>query len=858
MATERIKIASLDIDIDSVLKSSSQYLREINKLKQAQKELKESGQNSGKVFTENDAKLRNLNKAYRDSQKFAASLLTVNKNLDDVIRSEGKSTQELFDSRRQLNEIAKNITGDTKEEIALRQKLNKAIDDQTEELRTQQSEYNSSKDRVGEYSQAIEGALGRNTLFGKTFGIIREGLQTVRPLYNAFVSEIREGISQMVNFRKVSEGIAAGQKVAAQATNLTSGALRIFRAALIATGIGAIIVVLGSLISFLSGTQKGIDSVTKVTRPLSFLFARFQGIIQQVGEALFNAFKNPQETIKRLGERIKQNIINRLSAVGKIGKALGKIISSGFTDGFDELQDAVLQGATGVENFADKAKKAFKAIGDEMKGAVKDGLEYDELLKKIEREEIKQIERQSKLSLEAKKANLIAEDTTKSLAEREQGAIKARDIQLKLIEDEKLLNDLRVKAILLKQKQSDTLNTEKKELAELQAANRKFEESRIEAQTTFNNKLNQIRAERQRKIDEAEKEQADNEEKTRLKREEKRSKELEAIRAFEEQKKALENEIELQKESDSQAKEELRLQQQFERQKAEIENLKLTAEQEKELLALLETEKQQTLDEIRDKFQNQALDKFKQTQEKELQIRKANAQETAAIAKQLTGILTKFLGDSLGAQLAGISIKAAVDAGLVKITTASAQAQNLAQATATAPPPFNVPFILQAGVQNAALAAQSTSSISKILAGAALQGFSTVASKFAEGGILRGPSHAYGGIPTPFGEVEGNEIILTKGVTKNPVLRSIASYINVAGGGKRFESGGIFGSNSPLVQSGFSSGGNINNGIPVQIDYEKLGAVLASKINDVKIVTPVDTITDIQATVAIVEKGANL
>lgn len=64
--------------------------------------------------------------------------------------------------------------------------------------------------------------------------------------------------------------------------------------------------------------------------------------------------------------------------------------------------------------------------------------------------------------------------------------------------------------------------------------------------------------------------------------------------------------------------------------------------------------------------------------------------------------------------------------------------------------------------------------------------------KFSRGGIpdgiLRGPSHAQGGIPL---EAEGSEIILTKGVYHNPGLRSLASAINVAGGGRSFAMGGV-------------------------------------------------------------------
>lgn len=61
--------------------------------------------------------------------------------------------------------------------------------------------------------------------------------------------------------------------------------------------------------------------------------------------------------------------------------------------------------------------------------------------------------------------------------------------------------------------------------------------------------------------------------------------------------------------------------------------------------------------------------------------------------------------------------------------------------------------------------------------------------QYARGGVLQGPSHANGGITTPFGEMEGGEGIINKNSMSNPSLRNIASSVNVAGGGVSFGSG---------------------------------------------------------------------
>jgi hypothetical protein len=58
--------------------------------------------------------------------------------------------------------------------------------------------------------------------------------------------------------------------------------------------------------------------------------------------------------------------------------------------------------------------------------------------------------------------------------------------------------------------------------------------------------------------------------------------------------------------------------------------------------------------------------------------------------------------------------------------------------------------------------------------------------EFARGGILQGPSHEQGGVSTNVGVMEGGEGVINKSSMKNPVLRKLASDINVMGGGVSF------------------------------------------------------------------------
>jgi hypothetical protein len=95
------------------------------------------------------------------------------------------------------------------------------------------------------------------------------------------------------------------------------------------------------------------------------------------------------------------------------------------------------------------------------------------------------------------------------------------------------------------------------------------------------------------------------------------------------------------------------------------------------------------------------------------------------------------------------------------------------------------------------------------------------APKFEKGGVLVGPSHSDGGIPVSVDgrggyEAEGGEIVLTKGVYRDPHLRQIASDINVAGGGVpivskvgKFAMGGALGGSTTFAARSATAGNGI-------------------------------------------------
>ena len=269
------------------------------------------------------------------------------------------------------------------------------------------------------------------------------------------------------------------------AVDISSLSLKTFRGALISTGLGAIVVVLGSLIAYLTTTQEGIDKVTSVLRPLQTIFGALLGLVQNLGKSLFDAFANPRKTLSDLADFVQTNLINRF-------KAFSVVLEGIINLDFKKITDGVLQGATGVENLSSKITNAAAQTGKFLSDAAKKGVEIDRLTKELTKTEGAYIISQSKLKAELKEQNKIAEDTTKTNAQRQVAIQKALDLQKAITKEVQARLDKEIKLLKTKQSVNDTSDEELKKLAELQVKKNEATASAAENDTTLQNKQNAI------------------------------------------------------------------------------------------------------------------------------------------------------------------------------------------------------------------------------------------------------------------------------------------------------------------------------------------------------------------------------
>ncbi|MDP2670860.1 MAG: hypothetical protein Q8P13_00095, partial [bacterium] len=291
---------------------------------------------------------------------------------------------------------------------------------------------------------------------------------------------------------------------------VTSGIFGMVKAsvAFLATPIGLVLaaigLVLGTVINYLKSTQAGIDAVTAVTRPLSAVFESLIGILQQVGEFLFKAFANPKKTITDVYNFVKDKVIKVFTGYFDILAGIATLDFDRAKKGLSDINDVAIEGINSIKN-------AAGAIGDTFAEAIKRGQKIDEIQKKLSKGEADFIDQQSRLKEELKEQNLIAEDQTRSLAEREAAASRSIQISKDINGLQKERIELERQLLVLNSQNNDTSDAQKAEIAQKLAEIRESNAQQLELETTQQNKLNSIRKEgaekaatqRQKSLDEA-------------------------------------------------------------------------------------------------------------------------------------------------------------------------------------------------------------------------------------------------------------------------------------------------------------------------------------------------------------------
>jgi len=784
------EVVVFDIDAQSAIQKLAQLRADTNALKETQKQLaeevKKGNKDAATSYEANAIILKNVANEQRVLSRAVEGYSAVQKSATDTTNFANNSIQENRDLLKQLTATYIGLKNPTAAQTEQIRKL-------SDQLKEQESTIGNNVRNVGNYQGALKNATSEINVFGVSLG----SLETTFNTYNNVLKDAKSQLAAYVFGQKAADGAT---KASILSTAGLSAAMNVLKLALIATGVGAFVVLLGSLIAAFASTEKGVDLLEDGMAALKGIFQSTFGEAQKLGNQLIDVFSNPKKAITDLVNFLQGNLLNRLKSFGVILDGILERDTKKITNGIAQL-------GTGVENLTDKLEAGAKATGKFLSDAAKRGQQIVAIEREIEDLEAQIGKRRAENSSRETELLIIAKSVNSTQKERKAATDEILKNTADLQKLEEAIVSKKIEALKLSQSQNITDREGNKELFDLEAELIKVRDAGKEKQLSLIKLLN--------------KQEKDENKATK---EELKKTEFDLIKFYEKVRKE-----ELQKTLDNlkinTEQQELLFKEQFangliNRQQYEAELQRIQLESlDAQKIALKDygeetTEKQIELENIVLDAKIQANEDLlnQQQQQQQLLLDAEQQLQDARIdnARAAIGLLSELAGqDTVLGKLALAADKSLAIAEII-INTQREISANLAAGAAN---PLNA---LAPGTGAAIAAAQNIKA--KIRAGIAIATIAatTVADvalpKKAEGGEISidGKSHSQGGeVVTvggrPVAEVEGGEGLY---VMKKNAYQKIKQFsaINEAFGGKSW----LNGSSKYLAD-----GGAINTTLPI-------------------------------------------
>jgi len=824
MAEENI-LLRVGVDLDQVSKSEQAIVKareEVQRLKDEIPKLTERyGKNSVEI-ARNGAQIKNQNQIIRENERVLIASNKLQEKNDGSIKS-------LRESVKTLTAEYVGLTKEERENTQAGRDLQARILAQTNELKKLEKQIGNTSRNVGNYKDDVKEAIAETGLFGGA-------IQTYT-----------------------------------KAKKLATIATKSFGNALIATGLGAFLVLLGSLVTFLRESEEGSKRFQVALKAVEIIFGNITSLIGDFGGKIVAFFDDPVESIKGFGQAIVDNIIKRfegiLKLIPRLAKSIELLLARKFKEAAKVAFDAVAQVVTGIENASDK----IIDIGNKVSESINKANEDAEKFVKTQRELAVLINRltveNARLNKESREQERISRDTTRSTEERIAALDRLAEIQkqqaqnllliasreedllriniknegnfekrlaleaelaratAKRIDAETALQDVALKATQTRAKLEEEIEAEKERQSEERFKNQ------LDAQKQFTEDIQKL-------LDEADQK---NQELVQKKINDLKESFIEGTISFEEyqnklsqieagaiatREQLLKDQLEKDKEAFDEQIEAIRNSQELsDEQKIEAELLL------KDNLLDLEKEFQKELNAINQQGLDERVAAAKEAIDKEVEREKELADIKVATREMVLNAIQDIFGKESAAGKIAASFQATID---------TFQA---ATAALKLPPPFGQ---IQAGV----IVAQGLANVAKIN--------SQQAPKFADGGGIEvsGPSHAGGGVDVALGgqtvaNVEGGEGLFVMKKDAFQSLKALSNYNQMFGGNSWFGGGKKF----------LADGGAISRGSTPTIDRRMLQdtqASLSSAMQSINVVTRVTDIDRVSNEMKLVEMQGDL
>ena len=191
---------------------------------------------------------------------------------------------------------------------------------------------------------------------------------------NKEVKETSASTQQMGNtVDKATGGAVSKFKALKGGLGGVIASFKTLRGAIIATGIGALIIAITSLTQAFTRSEEGQNKFAKILGVIGSVTGNLLDLLADLGEGIISVFENPKQALINFKNLLVENITNRFKAildtVGFLGSAIKNVFSGEFKAALDDAKKAgssFVDSFTGVENSIDKATESVKNFAKEI------------------------------------------------------------------------------------------------------------------------------------------------------------------------------------------------------------------------------------------------------------------------------------------------------------------------------------------------------------------------------------------------------------------------------------------------------------------------------------------------------------
>ena len=313
----------------------------------------------------------------------------------------------------------------------------------------------------------------------------------------------------MQKLDQMTGGLITSFKAARTGLKGAVAGMKTLKGAIAATGIGLLVVAVGSLVLWFQKTEKGAEFLEKATASLGAVMSVVVDKVTDLGGALVSAFTDPKQALLDFSGSIKtyllDNVQKMLDGFGFLGEAMSKLWNRDFKgaaesakkgamslgDGFLHLNPLTAYAVNAAEALVDTYNEVTPGLlaAAEAAGKLAD---RSILLRKNQRDLNEEF---ASGRAEIKAYNLTAEDTTKTIEERVAAAESAMAIEQGLMAKRVILAQEEVDIQIATMALSKNVEEDRIKLSELEVSLSQVRMESLEMQTTLNNKLNTIKRE---------------------------------------------------------------------------------------------------------------------------------------------------------------------------------------------------------------------------------------------------------------------------------------------------------------------------------------------------------------------------